>query len=178
MQLSTPGNLVFIEGDDRAKFELHAGSADFDDFLYELADETAFFGAERIKEHAPGHIDQLVGVEPATELEAGGAFEAIAGVEPDITQETFHRGLGSDPADFPVFVEVGTGIFGPVGTSISTIPGHLMGPFWDPWSGRDVFTNVVRGQKPQHFTENAYHDLIRWLPGRIKLGLQQMAATH
>lgn len=173
--ISPPGNMVIVQGDREVKDWLLTGSARVDDWLYELVDGAVFYAAQRIKEHAPGHIDQLVDVSLAHE-HATGAFEGAAGVEPEITESTFHVGLGSDPADFPVFVEVGTGIFGPIGQPISSIPGHLMGPIND--GGREIFVAVIQGQRPQHYVENAYHDLVETTPVRIQEKLPELGRHH
>lgn len=165
--------MVLVEGDDRVKRWLSGSSGRVDDWLYELIDAMAFYASERIKQRAPGHIDQLVDITLAHELDPG-AFEAIAGVEPDITEDTFGRGLGSDPADYPVFVEVGTGIFGPVGEPISTIPGHVMGPIKDPSTGKDFFATVIQGQRPQRYVEQAHEDLVLWTPVKIRERLPEL----
>lgn len=166
-----PGNFTIVEGDREVQEWLVAEPGRIDDWLYELVDEVSFFAAGRLREHAPGHIDQLVDIKLATELEVG-HFEAIAGVEPEITPDTFGRGLGSDPADFPVFVDQGTGVFGEVGTPIETIPGHVMA-----FMGRDghmVFTPRVAGQRPQHFSLHSFEDTVGWLPARIEFALRDL----
>lgn len=171
--MEAPGNMVLVEGDDRAKAWLHGAEPRVNDWLYELVDELVFHARERLQIHAPGGIDQLIDVRTAHETVTG-AFEGIAGVEPDITEETFHAGLGSNPADYPVFVEVGTGIFGPVGEAISTIPGHLMGPIVDPHTGRSFFTQIVQGQRPQHYAEHAFEDTVEVTEVRIRAHLPEL----
>lgn len=171
--MDAPGNLTLVEGDERVKLWLRTEGQRVDDWLYEIVDGLVFYSAGRIKEHAPGGISELVDIRPAHETVTH-AFEGIAGVEPDITEETFSRGLGSNPADYPVFVEVGTGIFGPVGTPISSIPGHLMGPIWDTAVGREIFVQVIQGQKPQHYTEDAFHELVEQTPVVLKAALPEL----
>lgn len=166
--MAAPGNFVLVEegtGSADAKEWLRGANRRVDDWLYELADSLTFFAAGRLVEHAPGKIKGLVGTKPAHETITG-AFEGVAGVEPDILQENFHRGVGSDPADYPVFVEVGTGVFGPVGTVISSMGGRLMGPI--PWEGRQIFTRVVQGQRPQLYAERSFLELVAVTPVRIK----------
>lgn len=175
--MSAPGNMVFVEGDAAVKDWLQSGPERVDDWLYELVDWTVFYAAERIKTHAPGSIDELVDVDLPKEYEPG-AIQGIAGVEPSITESTFHSGLGSDPADFPVFVEVGTGIFGPVDIPISTIPGYLMGPFTDKYSGLPTYVREYKGQKAQHYTEDAFEDTVGWLPAEIRLRLPDLGSRE
>lgn len=165
--------MTIVTGDKRVKEWLATSPALIDDWLYEIVDEEAFWAADRIRQHAPGHISELVDVEPAHET-ATGAFEGIAGVEPEITEETFGRGLGSDPADFPVFVEIGTGIFGPEHRPISTIPGHVMGPIFDPEAGHNIYATSVKGQPPQHFVEHAYDELVVRTPVVLKAALLEL----
>lgn len=173
MALSDPGNMVLVEGEDRVKAWLLSSNRIVDDWLYEVVDEMIFYAYERIRQHAPGRIHELVDVIPAHET-ATGAFEGIAGVEPEIAEETFHRGLGSDPADFPVFVEVGTGIFGETGTPISTIPGHLMGPIFDPERGHNIFTSIVKGQPGQHYVRHSFEELVERTPVVLKASLLEL----
>lgn len=171
--MDAPGNMVIVEGDRDAKRWMRTANARVDDWLYELVDEMIFVAAGRLRERAPGSIPGLVDIRPAHET-ATGAFEGIAGVEPDITEETFHSGLGSDPADFPVFVEVGTGIFGPVGQPISSIPGHLMGPIFDPAVGRNIYVQTIQGQRPQRYAERSFEDLVDVAPVMIRDGLFEL----
>lgn len=171
------GNMVIVEGDREVKDWLIAEPEHIDDWLYELVDEVSFFAAGRLRERAPGGISGLVDIDLANELDPG-HFEAVAGVEPDITEETFGRGLGSDPADYPVYVEVGTGIFGEFGTPIEAIPGHLMGPI-SAFSMTGIhdsffFTKSVKGQKPQHYARESFEDTVGWLPARIEVALHEL----
>jgi hypothetical protein len=162
-----------VSGDKEVKEYLATSPQRVDDWLYELVDGAVFFAADRIRAHAPGSIDRLVDVQVPNVLSPG-VIEGIAGVEPDITEETFGRGLGSDPADYPVFVEVGTGIFGEVGTPITSIPGHKMGPIIGS-DGHFFYTTIVKGQPPQHYTENAFDETVIWMPGHIEGALPDLA---
>lgn len=165
------GNMVIVEGDREAKSFL-IDSGRIDDWLYELTDDAAFFAAGRLRERAPGSISGLVDFDPTRELEIG-SYEAIAGVEPDILEEDFGRGLGSDPADYPVYVELGTGIFGEFETMIETIPGHVMGPFLGSW-GDIIYARRVKGQPGQRYAEQSFEDTVGWLPGKIEVALIEL----
>src|SRR4051812_20606121 len=131
-----PGNFVIVVGAEDAKRRLRRASDDIDDWIYELTDAFAQQAADRLRTHAPGAIDLLVDVEVAHET-APAHFQAAGGVEPYIVPWEFHRGLGSDPADYPIYVDQGTGIYGERRTPISTIPGHVMGPIW--YRGRQIY---------------------------------------
>jgi hypothetical protein len=175
--MAAPGNFVMydseVEGDERAKEYLVTTPKRVNDWLYELVDATIFFAADRLRVHAPGGIDSLVGVDLPHELEPG-RIDGTAGVEPDITEETFMSGLGSDPADYPVFVDVGTGIFGPERREIFTIPGHVMGPI--SWQGREIFVSSFKGQKAQHYSDRAYEDTTAWLPAKVELAKRDLGS--
>lgn len=168
-----PGNMVLIQGDKEAKQWLRSADRRVDDWLYELVYSMVFYAADRLAAHAPGSITELVETQIARPT-ATDSLEGIAGIIPDITQETFHSGLGSNPADYPVFVEVGTGVFGPVGHPISTIPGHLMGPFFDPEAGRDIFVQSIRGQRPQRYAEHSFDETVEWAPTKIREHLPEL----
>lgn len=182
--MNEPGNMTIVEGDDEVKAWLRAEPRRVDDWTFELVDSTVFHAAGRIRMHAPGQISELVSVDLPNVLSPG-LMEGTAGVEPDVREENFLGstpgnptvGLGSDPADYPVYVEVGTGIYGPVGEPITSIPGYLMGPITGS-DGRPFFTSVVQGQRPQHYTERAFEDTVAWMPGHIELALNDLGKTH
>lgn len=160
MELEAPGNLVIVEGDKEAKHWLRTADDRVDDWLYEIVDEIVFFAAARMRQHAPGGISELVDVDLADrQIAAGDVFEGTAGVMPDITEtgRPHHHQIGSNPEDYPVFVEVGTGIFGPVGEPITSFPGTVMAFLW---GNRQIFTNVVQGQRPQHYAEHSFEETV------------------
>lgn len=210
--MAVPGNFAalgtttIVEGDGEAKRWLRSGSDRISDWLYELVDDVMFYAVERIEIHAPGNIKLLVGYDPAHEVGDRHRFEAVAGVEPDISREGFRgvpasgisppgalagegsapfgamssqSGLGSNPADYPVFVEVGTGIFGPIGQPISTIPGHKMRWIGTHYGGEFghggfMFAETVQGQPGQHYTENAHSDTVAATPAKILAALPEL----
>lgn len=169
--------MTLVTGADEVKAWLRTEGSRVDDWLYELVDGLVVYATARVRELAPGSISELVDMVPAHET-ATGAFEGVAGVEPDLTDDGFafgHVGLGSDPDDFPVFVELGTGIFGPVGHPISTIPGHLMAFEID---GHLVFAHVVMGQRPQRYAGRSFDDLVERTPVVIRTALPQLGARE
>jgi hypothetical protein len=166
-----PGSFMIVIGDDDAKRRLLRAEDAIDDWLYELIDAFAFEAASRLRHHAPGAIDLLVDVELAHQV-GPGAFEAAGGVEPYVVPWEFHRGLGSDPADYPVYVDQGTGIFGEKRSPITTIPGHVMGPIW--YKGRRIYVQSFKGQPAQHFSDQSYTDMLGWTPMQIELALPEL----
>lgn len=170
-----PGNFeLIIEDDEEVKRWLRAGEGHVNDWLYELVDAATFHAADRLRALAPGSIGvELIDVELPHEAEPG-VIEGVAGVEPDLTQATFSRGLGSDPADFPYFVEVGTGVYGEFGTPIQTIPGTY--PMAWESAGNLIFAWEVRGQKPQRYGERSFEETAGWLPARIELARREFQA--
>lgn len=167
---------TIVTGDREVQHFLLTMPERVDDWLYILVDGALFFAADRIRQNAPGGIDALVDVQVPSVLSPG-VIEGAAGVEPDITEESFHGGLGSDPADYPVFVEVGTGIFGEVGLPISSLPGHVMGPIIGA-DGSFFFTSVIQGQPAQHYAEHAYDETVAWMPQHIVALLPELGSTH
>lgn len=158
-----PGNFVIVLGDDEAKSYLHDGHAWVNRFMTDLSDDIAEHARDELLARAPGHITELVGLDPG-HLAEPGVVEAIAGVKPDVTEETLGQGLGSSPADFPVYVEVGTGIYGPEHRSIVMPPGRIM--VFD-WENRRVRTPYIEGQPAQHYAEEAYESTVHWVPVRL-----------
>lgn len=166
-----PGNFVVVVGNEEAKHGLLHAAESIDDWLYELTDAVAQQAADRFRTHAPGAIDLLVDVDLAHET-APGHFESSAGVEPYVVPWEFHRGLGSDPADYPVYVDRGTGIYGDRHSIIYPIPGHVMGPIW--YQGRQIYIKSSKGQPAQHFSDKAFADTVGWTPARIELALPEL----
>lgn len=166
---------VTVIGDDEAKAWLRGGRARVNDWLYQLTDSIVFHEADQLHELAPGRIKDLVSVALARETEPG-VFEGTAGVEPEVTEASFARGLGSDPADFPVYVDQGTGIFGEFRSPIYAIPGHVMGPI--EWEGRTIYVTSFKGQPAQHFSDRAFADTVAWIPARIEEARAEFYAAH
>jgi hypothetical protein len=168
---------LIIDDQDEVRPWLRSSNDQVNDWLYELVDSAVFYAAQRLRALAPGRIGtELVDVDLPVE-HTPGVIEGAAGVEPDITQETFGRGLGSDPADFPFFVEVGTGIYGESGTPIRTIPGTY--PMAFEHAGTMVFTWEVQGQRGQHYGRHSYDETVAWMPARIELARREFSVeTH
>ncbi len=158
-----PGNIVIIEGARETEAYLHHGSEMADHMLRDLVNDAAEYAAHRLELHAPGRIDALVAVDQAP-LASVGRMEAVAGVLPDPDELGSDRGLGSDPADWPVFVDVGTGIYGEHHKPIETIPGHVM--VWGEGDSK-IFARRVKGQPGKHYSDEAFHDTVEWMPSRL-----------
>lgn len=128
-----------------------------DDWLLEVVDAGIFHAQERLVAHAPGGIKDLVDVDlPRFEL-AGSIVTGEAYVDPDLDETSDDGGLGSSPADYPYYVDVGTGIFGDVGTPITAFPGHVMGPI--EYGGRMIYVKSFKGQPAQRYSDAAARDV-------------------
>lgn len=159
------GNFVLVEGADEVRTYMYRGG-NVDEDLRELTSDIAEFAGEALSSTAPGKIGlELVRVD--TDRHEEGRISAVAGVIPDLDETLFGdpRGLGSDPADYPFFVDVGTGIFGPLSREIVMPPGHHMGPI--PWMGGNIYVQHIKGQEAQHYSDKAYQQTVDWIPERI-----------
>lgn len=172
-QLEEPGNFVIVIGDEDAKRGLRGAQGKVNEWLVELSDDLAFFAAGRLATHAPGNIHELVDVSLATELDPG-VIEAGAGVTRARGIGDPNRGRDSNPQDYPVFVDQGTGIYGERRSPIYATPGTLMGPI--EWMGRDIFIHSFKGQIAQHFSDRAFEDTVRYTPERIELSKAALEA--
>lgn len=162
--LAPPGNFILVTGDDEASAWLRSGNEHVMSMVTDVVDDIAEHAADELRSLAPGRIGaELVDVAHAYMSEPG-IVEAVAGVEPEITPDTFTRGLGSDPADFPVFVDQGTGEFGQYRRPIEVIPGNVM---VIPFPEGKVFTPKIKGQEAQQFSERAWENTIFWTPVRL-----------
>lgn len=168
--MPSPGNFVFVVGDEEAKAYLRDGDRHVGSMVTDIVNDIAEHAADELRFLAPGRIGaELVDVEKAHSPEPG-IVQAVAGVLPDLTDEAMFgpvRGLTSDPAHYPVFVDVGTGVHGERGRPIVTIPGNVM-----VFSIGDhkIFTHTVKGQKAQHYSDRAWLNTIYWTPTRIARG--------
>jgi len=137
-----------------------------DSWLRGLVGDTVDHAAGRLRHHAPGGIDALVTADgPRGEPQAG-VVEGMAGVLPDLQEEIDHpRGLGSSPADYPFYVDAGTGIFGEFGRPITAFPGGVMGPV--EFRGRMAYSRSIKGQPGQDYSGAAHRDTDLWLQGHI-----------
>jgi hypothetical protein len=163
------GNFVLILGDDEAEAYLRHGNVWVDRMMSDIVDDITDHAGDELRAHAPGRITELVGVSGA-HMEEPGAIEGVAGVEPDIfggqfdDGGVFSRGLTSDPSDWPVFVDVGTGEFGEFHRPIQSLPGH---PMVFPVGNIRIFTQKVRGQRAQHYSDRAFAATVGWVPARL-----------
>lgn len=169
--MDPPGNFAIAVDSEGVKQRLRRAESGIDDWLYELTDRIAFQASERLRIHAPGNIPLFVDVDLAHET-GPGHFEATAGVTPDPTNLKPISRRGSDPADYPIFVDQGTGIYGVTRSPIYAVPGHLMGPI--SYRGRDIYVHSVEGQPAQHFSREAFVDTVAVTPARIELAMPEL----
>ena len=173
--------IIKIEGKREAQAFFLSAESRVDTWGRKLVNNTAEYAAGRLRAHAPGGIDALVSVNQ-THLDAFGALQAVAGVERDISMgtlgfsssqgfddlrsQTRMPGIASDPADYPVYVDQGTGIYsvgdGAPGKPIHALPGSFMR--FVAADGRLVVTTTVKGQRPVLFSAKAAEDTLRHMP--------------
>lgn len=173
--------VVRVDGKKEAQAFLRSAEARVDRWGTRFVNNVAEYAATRLRAHAPGGIDALVTVDE-THLDAFGVLQSIAGVERDVSvgtlgfssaqgfdsirNRTRMPGIASDPADYPVYVDQGTGIYS-VGDNAPRKPIHaLPGSFmrFIAADGRLVTTTVVMGQQPTLFSAKAAEDTRRHLP--------------
>lgn len=144
-----------------------------DSWLLNLVDDTVDYAARQLRRHAPGEIDALVTADGPQGEPQTGIIEGMAGVLPDLQEEIAHpRGLGSSPADYPFYVDVGTGIFGEFGRLITAFPGSVMGPI--EFRGRMIYPRSIKGQPAQDYSGEAHRDTDIWLAGHIPVSAQKL----
>lgn len=134
----------------------------------DLVDDIADQAGQELIAHAPGGIPFLVEVHGVTALDPG-IVKATAGVMPDpgAGERPQHHGFGSDPHDYPLFVDVGTGVFGEFGTPILAAPGTKMViPPGGGYPGK-TFAHEIKGQEGQHFSQRSFDATVGWVPTRI-----------
>ncbi len=162
---------VEVIGGQEAGWWLRSFDERLDHWLVNLVGDAVEYGGQRLRAHAPGSIKELVGVNEPTMMEVG-VVEGTAFVTPGLDEDTLSGGLGSDPADYPYYVDVGTGIFGEYGTPITTIPGHVMGPI--EYGGRMIYVKSIAGQEAQHYFDAASRDVDARLPSQIRGSLHDL----
>ena len=157
--ITTKVTVIWEPGDLRAIDER------VDAWLVDLVNDTVDFGAARLRDHAPGRIADFVtsdGPQPEPQI---GAIEGVAGVTAD-PLEGFISKRGSKRADFPVYVDIGTGLYGEHGRPITAFPPNLMGPV--EIAGQMRYLSEIAGQPAQHYSDEAMRDTDAWLPGKIR----------
>lgn len=142
-----------------------------------LVDEFAEAGGEILKATVPkGETLQLEhhsGHSPAHETADG--IEAAVGVTAilDAIVERFQTGLKDfavpgeqSAANSPIFVDRGTGIFGPSGAPIFARRSHFMK--FEGEQGHDIFRQQTQGQPGQHFMLKTYAEMRGILPAMVE----------
>lgn len=141
--------------------ELHdflAGLDDrVDDWLREMVDEAIDLAGRRLVAHAPGGIKDLVGTDEPRPGDDGVLVQGEAYVTPDEDVDEQADGAGSSPADYPYYVDVGTGVYGDSGTPITSFPGGVMGPI--EFGGRMIYIKSHKGQPAQRYSDAAADDV-------------------
>lgn len=160
------GVFTVVIGDDDAKAWFRSAPARVDDWMYQIVDSIVFHASDQLKIHAPGRIKGLV-EEDLPEVPEVGAVGGAAGVVPDRTSYPAPPSDGSDSADYPIWVDQGSGVHIEGGSHIFPRHAKRMGPI--QWRGREIFLLSQRGQAGQHFSDESFVETVAWIPGRIEL---------
>lgn len=154
--------------------------------LVEMVRSTVVEAARFLRAEVPKDTGRLAEAVDHSQVEdLAKTIEARLGIKP--VGESFVPGAGgqaisprsayqpSDSSHYPVFVDRGTGVFGPTASPIFARVGHAMVFEID---GHTVFARQVQGQHGQHFmaaTLAYVHALVR-ADKHIRLALEEMAA--
>lgn len=141
-----------------------------DSWLTDLVLDTVDFAGHRLREHAPGRIGDFVRVD-YPHVGNLGAIEGEAVVTSDPTEQ-FVSKRGSRRADFPLYVDIGTGIYGEHHRPITSFPPNHMGPV--EIGGQMVYLSEIRGQPAQDYSGAATRETNAWLPGHIKVSATKL----
>lgn len=116
-------------------------------------------------------LSEAVSSHPAHETDDGQVaavgippIETVQGVSPAV-KDLFSPGE-QDSDHYPLFVDRGTGIFGPAGVPITARRVHVM--HFDDAEGFDIFRSEVKGQEGAHFMLASYSFMLIVLQTRIK----------
>jgi len=137
-----------------------------DAWLHDVVDEAVDYGGAQLVAHAPGSIKDLVGTDDPRPGDEGVLVHGEAYVIPAIDEKGDNDAKpGSNPEDYPYYVDVGTGIFGERGAPITAFPGGVMGPI--EYGGRMIYLKSTKGQRAQLYSEAAADDVDAMLDFRI-----------
>lgn len=100
-------------------------------------------------------LEAAVGIPP---------IETVQGLSPAV-KDLFQPGE-QDSDDYPLYVDRGTGIFGPAGVPITARHVHVM--HFDDADGFDIFRSEVKGQEGAHFMLASYAFSLIVLETRLK----------
>jgi hypothetical protein len=78
------------------------------------------------------------------------------------------------PGDYPIFVDRGTGEFGPTGQSIFARRANFMA--FPGAEGHTIFRHKVAGQRGQHFMLKTYVEMLTLLPALSKVYAAKVSA--
>lgn len=127
----------------------------------DMFDEAVRIGEHSAKLYAPKRtrrLESAISSTPAHERVDYGVIDASVGVDPV-------DGYDEGSPDYPFFVNVGTGLFGPLSDYIYAKRADVM-VFVDR---KFVVAKRVRGQRPQPYMDDAFEDVDSYLDARIDL---------
>lgn len=107
---------------------------------------------DRMAEHVGHHPAHETGAGLAAAVGIPRIEGAGGGVSPAV-KDLFAPGE-QDSEDYPLFVDRGTGIFGPAGVPIHARKVHVM--HFEDQGGHDIFREEVKGQPGAHFMLASY----------------------
>lgn len=151
--------------------------------LVDLVDNLAGYGATVLKRNVPkGETRRLEAAAGHTRTIDRG-FEITAEVGIPAIEEALRqfRQVGTkdlpvpgeqDPSHYPIFVDRGTGEFGPTGSPIFARRANFMA--FPGADGHTIFRHSVRGQRGQHFMLKTYTEMVSVLPAFAKAWAAQV----
>lgn len=137
----------------------HAVHRMYDDLLTGTVEDAEEFLRFAVPKGETDRLSEAVSHHKAHETDEGLSaavgipkIESPGGVSPGV-KDLFSPGE-QDSDDYPLFVDRGTGIFGPAGVPITARRVHVM--HFEDEQGLDIFRGEVKGQEGAHFMLATY----------------------
>lgn len=135
---------VHIVGADELRMRIKMMRESLDRLTRDAAKDVAEHLALEIKQGAPKLTGNLAS---AVDVEAGA--RNIIGVANSFK---FEVSINERQAPYALYVEKGTGIFGPTRSPIKSLPGNVL---VFELNGKTIFAHSVKGQRGRHFVRDA-----------------------
>ncbi len=138
--------------------------------LYEdLVDRLTDRGREALRTNAAASVEGKYGrtglmeehVDSSGPVDEGTEITAAVGIKPveEARARPYASIFESDPADYPLFKDIGTGLFGETGGRIVSPKGGVMR--FTGTEGETVFVRSTKGQEGAHFLRETYEEMLR-----------------